>query len=273
MKTNNDPPLVSIIVPAFNAGRYIDRCVRSICSQTADDFELLIIDNGSADFTLEICRSLALRDSRIKVITEPVKGSGAARNTGLDNASGRYIAFIDADDYIPENYIECLAGLMEDNSLDCAACGMRIIDEYGRRAVQNNISVFSDKLVCYGEEAKSVSMRAVLCGKGRRVLASSCTGMYRRSVIEDCHIRMSEDLEYGEDLIFNYTVAHKISSFGYIPEPMYIYTQNPSSASHRILREDPESCAVSLVRRLDELRGEMGESISDCHIRAVFYRY
>ena len=101
-------PKISVIVPVYKAEQYIRRCVDSILAQTFTDFELLLIDDGSPDNSGAICDEYAAKDSRIKVFHKENGGVSSARNLGLDNVTGEYISFIDADDYInPNLYLEC----------------------------------------------------------------------------------------------------------------------------------------------------------------------
>lgn len=93
------PPCISVIIPVYNAEKYLSVCLESVCGQTLSDIEIICVDDGSADSSPEILAKYACRDARIRVITQPNAGAGAARNTGLQNAVGDYLAFIDADDF------------------------------------------------------------------------------------------------------------------------------------------------------------------------------
>lgn len=99
---------ISVIVPVYNIEEYIERCVKSILNQTYTDFELLLVDDGSTDKSGAILDELAIADSRIKVFHKPNGGSSSARNFAIDNAIGEYFAFIDSDDYIEPDFLECL---------------------------------------------------------------------------------------------------------------------------------------------------------------------
>lgn len=96
--TDNNTPLVSVIVPVYNAEKYLNRCVDSILSQTMTDFELLLIDDGSKDDSGRICDEYAEKDARVRAFHKPNGGVSSARNLGLNNARGNWIAYVDADD-------------------------------------------------------------------------------------------------------------------------------------------------------------------------------
>lgn len=112
----NQFPLLSIIVPVYNVEEYLPRCIDSILSQTFTDFELILIDDGSPDDSGEVCDIWAEKDSRIRVIHKSNGGVNAARNTGLSLAKGRYITFIDGDDFIKSNTFEKALAILEENS-------------------------------------------------------------------------------------------------------------------------------------------------------------
>lgn len=113
--------LVSVIVPVYNREKYINRCVESILNQTYQNLEIILVDDGSADKSGKICDSYT--DSRVKVIHQRNQGVSVARNSGIDEAKGEWICFIDSDDYVSIDYIEYLLGLCKKHSLPVAQCG------------------------------------------------------------------------------------------------------------------------------------------------------
>ena len=98
-----DQPLVSIIVPVYNAEQSLPRCLDSICAQTYQNLEIILVDDGSTDDSLTVCRKFAYRDARIHVLSQPNSGVSAARNNAIETATGKYIQFVDSDDWIDEN--------------------------------------------------------------------------------------------------------------------------------------------------------------------------
>lgn len=109
---------VSVVVPAYNVERYICECLDNVCNQTFDDLEIICVDDGSTDSTLEIMNEYAKRDERIRVIAQENKGASGARNTGLRAATGKYLYFMDSDDYLEVDALEKLFNLSEEKSLD-----------------------------------------------------------------------------------------------------------------------------------------------------------
>lgn len=113
--------MISIIVPVYNSEKYIDRCLDSILNQTYKDLEIVLVNDGSNDQSLKILENYALRDTRIKVVNQENKGVAAARNTGLDNATGDYILYVDSDDWIENNMVERMVELSA--NADIVFCG------------------------------------------------------------------------------------------------------------------------------------------------------
>lgn len=125
-------PELSIIVPVYKVEKYLPRCIDSILAQTFGDFELILIDDGSPDGCGRICDEYAKKDKRIVVIHQKNMGVSAARNAGLDIARGRYIGFVDSDDWIEPQMYEVMMDAIRENGADMAVCGVRYADEDGK---------------------------------------------------------------------------------------------------------------------------------------------
>lgn len=149
--TNQTKPLVSVIVPAFNAERYIIECVDSVLSQSYTNFEVLVADDCSTDQTIRLVESI--QDKRVKLykLTQN-SGVGVARNLAIGHAQGRYIAFLDADDMWLPNKLEVQVGLMEKNGVDFTFSSYEIMDENSK---SKNILIVAPKRVDYSEMLKN----------------------------------------------------------------------------------------------------------------------
>lgn len=123
-------PLVSIIIPIYNAGHFLDRCLNSVVNQTYTNLEIILINDGSTDSSLNLCNTFAKTDPRIIIIDKINEGVSIARNTGIQKSSGDFIAFLDADDWITSNYIELLMKPFENENVDISICGYQICIEY-----------------------------------------------------------------------------------------------------------------------------------------------
>ncbi len=199
-------PLVSIIVPVYKAEKWLHRCVDSILAQTMEDFELLLIDDGSPDRSGEICDEYAAKDSRVRVFHKENGGVSSARNLGLDNAQGEWISFVDADDWVEVDY---LAGLTENLDADFITGGMR--DTQGNVCVTENRLYSNVDIREFIEQHNGGCFVRVVWGK-----------LLRREIIEKNRIRFDEKIRFGEDTIFNkqvllYSDTVRIVNFkGYI---------------------------------------------------------
>ena len=127
---DKEQPLISVIVPVYNVEKYLKKCVNSITSQTYENLEILLVDDGSTDLSGQICNEFEKNDARIKVIHKKNGGLSDARNAGLDRAKGQYYAFIDSDDYIQDNTIEIMLNAVKKNKSEISVCNMiRFLEE------------------------------------------------------------------------------------------------------------------------------------------------
>ena len=115
-------PLISVIVPVYRVEAYLERCVKSILSQTYKNLEVILVDDGSPDQCPAICDACAEKDARVKVIHQENKGLSGARNAGINAASGEYLAFVDSDDYVSPHFIEELYQLLQDTGCAIGQC-------------------------------------------------------------------------------------------------------------------------------------------------------
>lgn len=119
--------LISIVVPVYNAEKYLAKCLESLISQTYKNIEILLIDDGSKDESEKICQTYQAKDARIIIKKQKNAGASAARNSGIDLAKGKYILFVDADDYVSDDYVEYLYGLIKSSHTDIAICSPLVI--------------------------------------------------------------------------------------------------------------------------------------------------
>lgn len=129
---------ISIIIPVYNIEKYIGECLESLLVQTFTDFEIICVNDGSQDHSLDILNEYSAKDSRIKIITKPNGGSGSARNRGLEEAQGKYVQFLDGDDYFESQMLEKLYNLAETNQADIAVCSSRKVDDEGNVTESGN---------------------------------------------------------------------------------------------------------------------------------------
>lgn len=155
-------PELSIIVPVHNCEKYIEKCINSILNQTFKDFELILVNDGSSDNSGKVCDYFKEADSRIKVIHQKNMGVSVARNVGLDISNGKYIGFIDGDDYIEKDMYEFLYSNIKKYEAEVAICGIEniFIKNDGSEKLIHQTSDFSGVKILNGEEAFSESLKS-----------------------------------------------------------------------------------------------------------------
>ena len=218
-------PLVSVIVPVYNAEKTIENTLRSVLCQTLPDFEVVAVDDGSTDKSLSICRSLAQEDSRIRVLSRPNGGCGAARNTALDAALGTYLCFVDADDKLEpdalENMVRCMEGcdlliarfyFQFGDNLDTKQC-LGVVQEEGKRT--------GDEMMLRLMRHPTTFYFSVLWNK-----------MYRRDIVQKNQIRFDETMHWGEDSLFNFAYMAHVRQMYFLKTPVYSYKKAMHSTSN-----------------------------------------
>ena len=205
--------LVTIIVPAFNSEKYIEKCLNSILRQTYQNLEVIVVDDGSTDGTAGIIRGIAGRDHRIRLLCEENRGTSAARNYGLEEATGEYLTFVDSDDYIARDYVERLQKRCESTEADMVICGLCYVGENGR-ILKRIVPDYYQRGV-HEEWTFRIS--------------AACSHFYRRQIWEKYHVRFAVG-ERGEDMpvaLFFSAMCRKIEV---LPFAGYAYVQHADSA-------------------------------------------
>lgn len=248
--------LLSVIIPVYKVEVYLDECVSSVVSQTWRNLEIILVDDGSPDRCGEMCDRWAESDSRIKVIHRENGGLGYARNSGLEVASGDFVAFVDSDDYIKPKMYEIL--MTEALAEDADIVSGNIIDERQDGSL-NYESDFPERKVFEGEEIKHLVHGFVHRLEGlteRRLSVSVAKRVYRRDIIRD---RFCSEREIAfEDVAFHISAvlnAHKVI---FLPDFVYFYRYNSNSLSTNFFVEKFER-VKKLVGILNELFGQYGK--------------
>ena len=214
--------LVSVIVPVYKAEKWLHRCVDSILAQTMEDFELLLIDDGSPDRSGEICDEYAAKDSRVRVFHKENGGVSSARNLGLDNAQGEWISFVDADDILPERALS--------DFLEFASCDVDIVCGRSLSFVEDVLEKISlTEINSFKISAKDYSKRIFTGLEGGDLWGR----LYRKSVLLSNVFDLPKELVMGEDVIGSSRVAlNNSKEVMFISNVVYYYRQHPESCMH-----------------------------------------
>lgn len=226
-----DSPFLSVILPTYNRKACITRMIDSILKQSFTDFELIIIDDGSTDNTLEMLNQ-AYNDKRISIIRKHNGGVSSARNLGITLAQGKYLTFVDSDDYLLDKFFEDIFEKISQYLCDILVYGGYIL----RKNTQHEIPLFwFDQK--YGESEVIVSCGQDFvkdfCLLGGNSMA--CAKIFNKDLIKNNHISCNENIAYGEDMLFDlqaYLVACKIVTS---PKKFYVYDNNTESLSRGML--------------------------------------
>lgn len=232
---SNSGPTVSVIVPAHNAATYLDECLDSVLGQTLRHIEVIVVDDASGDATPEILASR--RDERLRVITHRTNGGvSAARNTGLRAASGRLVAFVDADDYIaPTMYAELVAAA-NDLDVDVVSCGISAVDPAGMILVTEDFPLTAE--IRYDATATREALHGAFAAK---MLWYPVRSLYSRELVERHALRFDEGIRKGEDSLFNLEALFHARATACIRSAPYRYRKHPASATAKPLASESDN--------------------------------
>ena len=213
-------PVVSIIVPVYNVKSYVGECVESLCRQTYTNLEILLVDDGSTDGSGEVCDEYAGRDERIRVIHQANRGLSGARNMGLDDARGEYIAFVDSDDLVSTNYVETLYELLMKYEADIAACAyVKGTTEQPTDIREKVLSLDNVKEICM----PSVKLLKQWHGKYKQQETVAWNKLYCREVWNGRKkIRFPESRNH-EDVLISHLVVQGAKTIVLTTEILYFY--------------------------------------------------
>ncbi|RGF13499.1 glycosyltransferase [Blautia sp. AM16-16B] len=219
-------PQISIIIPVYDVEKYLERCIESVLNQTLKDIEIILVDDGSPDRSGKMCDVFAEKDKRIKVIHKENGGLSSARNAGISMAKGKYIGFVDSDDWIEDDMFEYLFNLIEQYDADIADCGMVETAKY--EFVKDN-----------GEENIEVLNRDGALDVFFRISRSdinycACDKLYKRELVEK--VQFTDGIIF-EDIDFNYRVLIEAKKVVISDSKKYYYFKNPVGISRNSFRE------------------------------------
>lgn len=212
-------PLISVIIPVYNVEKYLNKCVESVVNQTYKNLEIILVDDGSPDHCPHMCDDWAQKDARIKVIHKQNGGVSSARNVGLAVATGRYVAFVDPDDWLDVEAYDCLIQMMQPNSMVVFNTWL-----YSENQYTKIFRFDTDKIVGSNE---------ILYKVVRTDLGGSCWNkLYDLAVIKKFGIQFDITLKVAEDYDFFYEYSKKIDRVFLTNEPYYFYRMHSESVTN-----------------------------------------
>lgn len=217
-------PLISIIIPVYNVEKHIEKCVKSLLDQTYENIEIILINDGSADNSGAVCNSLAEKDSRIVVIHQDNAGVSAARNNGLDIMKGEFVTFVDSDDYVDTQFIECLYNALSAKNADISTCGHYRVEFDGSLKKIYHLSDNPEEIICMSGKDTIMNMfYERICS------ASSGSKLYKRELFKNLRF---PDYIMGEDTFVVYHTFKESTLIAHTNKPLYYYVQHSASVTN-----------------------------------------
>ena len=243
-----DQPLVSIILPVYNAQNHLARCIGSILNQTYKNIELIILNDGSRDHSLPVCEEFRARDSRIVLVDKENSGVSDTRNLGLKLAGGEYVQFVDSDDYIDPDFTQHLVEAAEAHHADLVIAPYKMVIPAGATKPEQVLEKLEDNLgvmsvarppevreygfLPAGVYDKDTFALRLMDKPASYFYSVLWNKLYRREIIAQNQLGFAPDVHWAEDLIFNMGYLEHAQVFVSIPEAGYHYIQNPKSLCH-----------------------------------------
>lgn len=215
--------LVSIVVPIYNMEKYLGTCVDSLIHQTYDNMEIILVNDGSKDMSGKICDEYAQQDSRIKVIHKENGGLSDARNKGMSIATGKYITFVDSDDFLHSRFVEILVGLSIEKDADIVV---------GDFSVYQNDTMWKDKIIVEEDISKAQVLNEKHLYDEKFIhtetvrLTIACAKIYRRELFDGIEYPVGK---IHEDTFTTYKLMEKANRVVYVKEPLYYWRENFNS--------------------------------------------
>jgi len=215
----------AIITPAYNASKTIGRCIDSLIKQTYPSWELIVVDDGSTDETFNIVNEYAQIDSRITLVTQQNAGPGMARNRGLDIIAEKdfdFVAFVDSDDYVDDNYLASVVDKIKETR-----CEIVVLDNYYE--TPDGIVLRKERLSDFAQLSK---IEVIACQMTGKMPWGGCRKVFRKSLIDNNHIRYSVDA-VGEEALFSFQCFYYAQVIEFLGKCVYHYVDQPYSQSKK----------------------------------------
>lgn len=234
---NNAVPFFSIILPVYNVEKYLSRCIESILTQDFENYEILLIDDGSREPCAQLCEQWAKQNSKIRVIHKKNAGLGMARNTGLDNARGQYIFFIDSDDYILPGLLSAVWNRIYKNHSECVFYGFERRNKKGKKVFElkptpeknyySNVEEIKNQLL------PDLIAKNPYSRKSANLIISAWNCAFSLSFLRDNNLRFVSEREFiSEDVYFYIELFSHLKKATIIEEVYYCYCQNQGSLTY-----------------------------------------
>lgn len=264
---------ISIIVPIYNVEDYLEHCIESICAQTYQNLEIILVDDGSMDHSGQICDHYAALDPRIAVIHQKNQGLVRARKAGLQQAQGEYIGFVDGDDYLEPGMYTALMEILLKENVDFVHSGY-FIDEktgiHGIERLESGCAVWTN----HGNRAECLQEYVLNIISSKKISSSAWSKLYRRDFIRSAYFEVPDENSYGEDLLCLCSCLLRCESFCVIDKAYYHYVTRGDSLFHRKSVENTQKeyrlyAALGNLFRQHGVYGELQSALERYYLYSV----
>lgn len=254
--------LISVIVPVYNIEKYLPRCIDSILDQTYKNWEAIFINDGSTDNSLKVLEEYKKRDERIKIIDKKNAGSGAARNDGIENSKGEYIAFLDSDDWYEQNFLEKLYNNLTENNSDVAMCNPKMT--YDNKEKNSKINTYFFKNIELYKTPKEIL--------GILAMPVVWNKLYKKDIIVNNKIKFP-NYSFCEDVEFLYKTFLYVNKVSKIEDGLYNYYQREDSATKKIKEEAIEQVYKVLENIERYIKNNFSDKLESFYLYKIQFIY
>ena len=213
-------PLISIVLPVYNCERYLEQCIQSIIRQSYTNLEIILINDGSADGSATICNEFAAKDNRIKVFHIKNQGAAHARNYGIKKAQGKYLVFVDSDDFVDCSYVEKLYSLIKNDDIDLGICSYYELLDMGEIKHELDYHTVDSLSGNIFNDYHMLEER----------LFYPVLKIFKMDIVKKYNIFFPEDMVTAEDQVFNYRYLSHVNKYKYLNECLYAYRKGNSES-------------------------------------------
>lgn len=256
-------PLVTVIVPIYNLEKYLDLCLGSIVTQSYPNLEIILVDDGSTDGSLALCKTYSKLDTRINVISQKNSGVSVARNMGLKHAQGEYICFIDGDDYIIPDYIQLLVEAILEHKADMAVCQITKLKHEEFRAPPPHLIIPSVSIIDVEQALHQMTYQKTFSWE---VVAK----LYSKKIIHDLQFDKNERI--GEDFTFSYHYLHRCQRIVVCQFTGYFYLLREGSATQSHFSEKHRDI-LNVANKFEQFIQDKYPELSHCSTYFTLYAY
>lgn len=259
--------MVSVIVPIYNVEKYIDKCVHSIVTQSYRDLEIILVDDGSTDSSGILCDQFASQDSRIKVIHQNNRGLSGARNVGIEIAQGRYIGFVDSDDYIDSKMYEALVSVIEKENAELAICDVHCVNEDGTSNNSLNSNPLVNRVIHNDEIYELLNGFKYPTWK----YVTAWNRLYKKELFES--LRFEEGRLHEDEFIVHH-IFSQCNKIVICENAYYYYVHRENSITNKIInsgfQKKQTDIIYALLGRYEFLRKNKKQKLAKITLRMIY---